>query len=340
MIDIPFANVYLTRKCNLQCHYCNVWKSTKAYDDISYYHKNEKSLDWWKVFFTNWYNFQPNTFFSILGGEPLLVNWLPDLINHLNKLGTLYTIITNCTLDDQLDNLIKNTDFIRGFTASVDVVENEYDKDRIEKSSIGFQRLISMKEKYAEKIDCCAECTLNAYNLDYAVPLIKKLNKYGIYASVSVIDPKLSEYYDFSNIEYNDRIFVQKNEKTKTIFKEIQSQPNVHMPKLLSYLYDDLPYKIQDIEDTIRYVSVDSDGKLRYNLRVRGKTVPNKVSYIDLLKATHNESNWEDIKYYYKQDMKNYDLGCNWSGIYMAKTIRLGDHDLQDKTHNLLTKEI
>jgi len=337
--EIPFANVYLTRKCNLKCHYCNVWKSTSVYPDMKYYNENEKDLEWWKKFFKDWHDYQPNTFFSILGGEPLIVPWLPDLVNYLNELGTLYTIITNCTLTKQLENLINNVKFIRGFTASVDVIQGEYDDDRAYKSQIGLNTLIMMKEKYKNKIDCTAEVTLNAYNLKYAVNLIKVLNKYNIYASVSVIDPKLSEYYDFSNIEYNDTTFVQKTDETKRVFDDIRKYDNIHMPKLLDLLYEDLPYSKHDIRDLLGYPSIDSDGKVRYSLRIRGVIVPNGVTYLDLLKYSNGQSNI-NVYEMYKMDQEKYDLGFNWSGIYMAKTIRLGLHNDHDKNHGLWTADI
>jgi len=338
--SIAFANVYLTRRCNLKCGYCNVIGSTPVYPPISHYHENEKDLEWWVAFFQEWYKVYPETFFSIMGGEPLLLDWLPELVNELNKIGTLYTIISNCIDRRAIDKLLSNTNFIRGFTASCDVTDGELDGPRKAKSTIGYQTLLWLKTEFGHKIDCCAEVTTNAYNIDKLPTLLDRLDDHEVFSSVSVIDPKLSDWYDFSNIEYDPEVFVQKTPEVRKIFDYAQTKLFIHMPKLLDYMYDDLPYAIQDISDLLSYVSIDSDGAVRYSLRIRGKTVPRCITIKDLLNMKTNTDIASIVFSGFLEDQRELDKGINWSGIYMAKAIRMGDHDLQDKAHNLLTTDL
>jgi len=274
-----------------------------------------------------------------MGGEPLVLPWLPDLINKLNEIGTLYTIITNCVDKDALENLINKTQFIRGFTASCDVTDGEYDAHRKAKSSIGYKTLVWMKEKYKDRIDCCAEVTTNKYNIHLLPNLIDKLEEHEIYSSISVIDPKLNEYYDFSNIAWDDVTFVEKDPRVREIFNYAQKSQYIHMPKLLDYLYEDLPYAVQDIRDLMMYISIDSDLSVRYSLRQRGISVPNCVKIKDLMDMKNDEELMKKVRNIYWLDQTRFDEGFNWSGIYMAKAIRLGAHNIDDKVHNLYTKE-
>jgi len=187
---IPFMVLFLTRRCNLNCVYCGMNKNHPFYPDMKYFAKEEKPLKWWVDFAEKWYEAHPETFFVIMGGEPLVLPWFPKFIEELNRIGTLYTFITNCTKQDELKNLLEHTPIIRGFTASCDVTDGEEDDDRSKKSSLGFDTLVWVKEQLGDKVDCCAEVTLNRYNINGALPLVRKLASHKIFSSVSVIDPK------------------------------------------------------------------------------------------------------------------------------------------------------
>jgi len=337
-MNIPFANVYLTRGCNLKCGHCNVWKSTKVYPPIDYYMKNERTLEWWKGFFSEWYEVYPETFFSIMGGEPLLVDWLPELVEYLNELGVLYTIISNCSRG-LVKKFFDKVSYVRGFTASIDVKDDEPDIFRTVKSDIGLEALLKLKDKFGDKIDCCAECTLNRYNMRHLPKLLDFLDSKEIFISVSVIDPKLSEYYDFSDVPYDEDIFVQKDALTRSIFDYAKTIKHVHMPMLLDYLYEDLPYSVPELADLIRYISIDSDGSVRYSLRIKGVDVPRNVSYRHLLSMKNDKAMKLLVTNFYEMDRETYDRGINWSGIYMSKCLRMKKHSHEDKIHYMETKE-
>ena len=151
---IRIVNFLLTRRCNLKCDYCAITRNYKNmpadYPHIDYYLKNEISTNDVITALTNLKKHNPKVFVIFYGGEPLLREDLPDIINFANKSNIYYTIISNNTDEIQplVRRLFKKVDYIRGFTSSVDPTcmdKNFSNSDRIRKSIDGFKRLKEIK---------------------------------------------------------------------------------------------------------------------------------------------------------------------------------------------------
>lgn len=119
---VPLAcGVYITSKCNFKCSFCNIWrkpiattlplsKAKKIIDDLS-------SLGCF--------------YFSITGGEPLLVDYLFDLLIYIRRSKIKYShLVTNGYLLD-VDSAIRlKTTGINEISISIDGNEQIHDTNR------------------------------------------------------------------------------------------------------------------------------------------------------------------------------------------------------------------
>lgn len=86
MTIFPFVDIYLTRRCNLQCSYCGVYKEKK--DEMT-------GEDWIEIF--KWLKGKSRTI-SIFGGEPTMHKDFEQIVEGLNDLHMNYAICSNCSL--------------------------------------------------------------------------------------------------------------------------------------------------------------------------------------------------------------------------------------------------
>jgi len=108
-----FANIFVTRDCNLRCEYCNVWK--KRFSDLP---------------LEDWCNEidvlakQGCAHISLTGGEPTMRDDLTDLIQYIDKKGISVSLVSNATLidEDLVQTLLKSG--LDGFCTSFDSLTN------------------------------------------------------------------------------------------------------------------------------------------------------------------------------------------------------------------------
>lgn len=95
------ASLFLTKRCNLNCHYCN---STKIFKTGNL-QDSEATLSKIQRIFSNPL-FSNCILVDLLGGEPLLVKELPAIISYLSKKGHITNISTNgLLLLDRIEEL-------------------------------------------------------------------------------------------------------------------------------------------------------------------------------------------------------------------------------------------
>lgn len=330
---INIVSIILTRKCNLKCEYCRISGDTdyilspREYPRSKYYYDNEKSSDYWIDVINNIISYNKDTFFILFGGEPFLYNDLYKIVNHMNRNNIYYTIISNCTMRDNMDKFFSNVNKVKGFTASIDPgfwlsCVNSNNSENF-KSHIGFDYLkYLIEEKLVD--DPVAEITVDNDNIIYLEDTVKLLTDEGITSDITVLDIAKNNYYDFSSISCEEQL-VKKDQYTKKIFNNlVNGNYKIHMKEiLLPEIYVSLPSNLDcRLEEKLHNITIDSDGSLRLCLRIRGREVPKFNSY-NLFKE------FEDIYQAYKQDKQTLCLKCNHPCqimSYIGNLERIKDH--------------
>ena len=338
MDKIQIANILLTRRCNLRCDYCSIVKDNDdkpiQYPTIKHYRDNEISVGEWKDRLLRLKANNPNVFLIFYGGEPFLYNGLIELIQFCHEQNLYYTIISNNTeaIQPKILELYKELGTIRGFTASIDPILSEYlenrhdydDDDSVVKTIAGFENLKKLK-KMEIADDVVAEITVSNSNYHYLYDTLKILSDAKIYSSITTLDLKKSQYYDFSNIT-DESLLVPKTQEVKELFEKIISDKSllVHIPKVLLDLYNILPCNMKcDLNNRITNVTIDADGSLRLCLRIRGIKTPS-CQFRDCIGADGK------ITYKFQNCIKNdyvdMCMGCNWT--CMMFTEKYTDKDI------------
>jgi len=343
MNKIRIVNWLLTRRCNLRCDYCAIVKDYKgmpgAYPLMSHYKNDEMTtsdvINGLKKFKLH----NPDCFHILYGGEPLLRKDLATIIKFCNEENIHYTIISNNT--KEIDSLIKKlvTDVkgkIKGFTASIDPVFFDFEKDentiedRVVKSLYGFANLKLMKNFVK---DVVAEITVMKHNQKDLYRLVNLLTEEGINSDITFIDIAKNPYYDFSNIS-DPNLLVETSPELANQFQMISdSDADVHMKKvLLPEIWNILPSNMDcKIDENLHNVSVDADGTIRLCLRIRGTTTPTLIN----LKNIFDDNNevTELAHSCIRIDKKEYCELCNHTCHIMSKYINDNDTGPEDLVH-------
>ena len=288
MNKVQIASLLLTRKCNLKCDYCAISNIERLpllpqdYPDTTYYHRNEKNTKWWINVINKLHKHNSNIFLLLYGGETLLRNDLPKIINWMHTKEINYTIISNChpDLERQREKLFETVGVIRGFTASIDpgyyldLIDKSDDEKK--KSQYGYHVLTDLIKKGMVK-DPVAEMVISSQNLDLVEESIKRLTAEGICTDITTLDISKNNYYDFSTVT-DPRNLVHPSEKVKNLFERLKnSDYNIHMKDtLLDKIFDILPaeLKCEQGPGNIKHLTIDSDGAIRACLRIRGRFSP------------------------------------------------------------------
>lgn len=286
---IKIANLLLTRRCNLKCKYCRIsaeidYESRPIdYPSKQEYYLNEQNYDYWIDVISRLVYHNSDIFFVLYGGEPFLYKDLNKIVDFCNKNGINYTIISSCNSNIQklIDGFFENRR-VRGFSASVDpgfyLDQYSYvdigENDAVHKAHMGFRTLRKLIKE--DKVDDpVAEITVSRHNIQYLEETVKRLSDENITSSITMIEVSPNNYYDFSAIS-DPRVLIDKNDEIKYIFERLkQSTYKIHMKnQILDTLYNNLPdcYNCK-LEEGLHNITVDSDGKIRLCLRIRGRYI-------------------------------------------------------------------
>lgn len=290
MVKVNIVNCLLTRKCNLNCSYCQISGNINTpirpgeYPNSLYYYKNEQDADWWIHTLTRIWMHNNDVFFILYGGEPFM-RWemLADLVLHLNKIGAHYTIISSCNegIKRNIYSFFDKVTRIEGFTASIDPgfwlknagSREEMRDDESYKSNTGYNTLKELMRQGLVR-DPVAEITCDKDTIFHLHETIRRLTKDGIVSDITMIDVAKNNYYDFSNITNPDNL-VHPTPEVLAVFDGIIKDDTllVHMKDhLLPRIFKSLPAEMDcEIEKGIHNITIDSDGAVRLCLRIRGR---------------------------------------------------------------------
>jgi MoaA/NifB/PqqE/SkfB family radical SAM enzyme len=322
---IKIVNWILTRRCNLNCKYCAIIAGGGGQGDYpisSYYHKNEMSLDYIKMALLQFKMHNPDCFHIFYGGEPLLRNDLPDIINFCNENRMHYTIISNNSrgIQDRITNLLRSVDEIKGFTASIDPVLATDNSDRAKKSREGLANLVVLKEHTKIK-DLVAEVTVMKHDISDLHRFIRKLSDLGICSDLTFVDIAKNSWYDFSNVYGTEQLVRPSLRLAGELVKILDDRKcNVHMKHyLLEKIFDILPAKLDCfLEQGIHNITIDADGSIRLCLRIRGVHTPKYNSLMNLF-VQRREVSYQ-VREALIRDKRNYCQLCNHTCQLMSMT--------------------
>lgn len=335
MNKIRIVNWLLTRKCNLQCDYCAIVKNylgkPQGYPDMAHYIQKEMSLDRVIDGLRRFKYHNLNAFHIFYGGEPLLRKDLPIIVNFCNKENIHYTIISNNTpqIQPMIKRLFEETDYVAGFTSSVDPIFNEIgvNEDRVKKSIEGLQRLKEIQAK-GNVQDVVAEITVMNHNQHLLHQLVSELSKEGIYSDITFVDIAKTQYYDFSNV-WDEDMLVKPTFELAAMLIDMMKDDSllIHMKEvLLAQMFNTLPSNMDcELEKGVHNVTIDADGSLRLCLRIRGNATPDLYSLENMFDDKYDlESTLPGVIAYDKDVLCKL---CNHSCLLMSKHINDSDGD-------------
>lgn len=321
--QINIVNVLLTQRCNLRCEYCHITRNypdmPESYKKVQKYSLEEIHPSIWISIFKKILKNNSKAFFILYGGEPFLYDDLKVILKWFNDNGVSYTVISNNS-DSLKDKIIRTYHYAgkyRGFTSSVDPLiysdEIDYESHRYKKSIDGFSKLCQLKETdFAE--DVVAEITADKNNIHYLYKTVSDLSKDGIWSSITCIDDKKNNYYDFA-AEVDSNLLLS-SEDVDNQFDLIKKDNSllVHIPKLLDELKNILPSNMKcEIYEDIHNITLSPDGRPRLCLRIRGVETPKVEEFIDGDGQVTNQFIEALAKDYF-----DYCLGCNWTCMLMS----------------------
>lgn len=341
MSKVRIVNWLLTRKCNLKCDYCAIVKNydgmpTECYPRMKHYYKQQMTSFQVIDILDTIKRHNPDAFHIFYGGEPILFNGLNHVINHCNENEIHYTIISNNTQSIQhlIQKLFDETDYIQGFTSSVDpVVDQEFSSmklDRVVKSIEGLKRLKEIQKQGKVK-DVVAEITVMKNNLKYLYDLVRILTDEGISSDITFIDIAKNKYYDFSNIR-DPKLLVTKEAAKDVIDRLLISNFNIHMKDtLLPVIYEILPSDMDcELEKGVHNIAIDADGTLRLCLRIKGVITPT-IRADDFIDDRGDVTEYTRIAI--AEDKKRYCQFCNHTCLLMSKIIDSDESSSSDLVH-------
>jgi MoaA/NifB/PqqE/SkfB family radical SAM enzyme len=327
MDKIQIVSWLLTRRCNLHCSYCRISRDYKraplAYPTLKYYETNEMSGQSVIEALGKLKLHNPEAFHILYGGEPLLRNDLPDIINYCNKEGIHYTIITNNSdeVQNAIDDLLLKTEYVDGLTSSVDpivVAGQNVSTDQYKKSIDALKRFIKLRDSIK---DLVAEITVTKDSVNSLYDLVKMLTDMGVNSDITVVDIAKSDFYDFSNVTDKEILVPRSTEVYQIFDKIIKDKLDVHMAEPLLYeIFSILPSNLDcKIEDDVHNLTIDADGSIRLCLRVRGVFTPFDFNIKNFL--LDDGKLHPGLKPSLARDKGFTCRNCNWTCMIMSKIV-------------------
>lgn len=167
------CQIFLTRKCNINCGYCRLTKKSLA----------ELTVNEWKSAFRSLQSIGIRTA-KILGGEPTTVGGLEELLVFINSGTSIrYAILSNSTFtDEKLKQLVGAG--LQGYFASVDGIGDvkSVNADVARKSHAGLDRLKKFREMGVKILG--ANLVINRKNLLEVPVTVKTLSDDGIWVNL------------------------------------------------------------------------------------------------------------------------------------------------------------
>jgi MoaA/NifB/PqqE/SkfB family radical SAM enzyme len=178
MSQIREAQVFLTRDCNLRCGHCNLVRSDE----------NELGPDEWKEAYDRMGDIGIETV-KLLGGEPTVKEWLPELIEYSSHGSIRTALLSNSMFSDEMMKSLVDSG-LWGYFASIDGLDDigaikTIGKDAARKSGRGYRMLHKLKERGVPLL--AANVVINRRNMHDVPEICRILSDDGFYVNLCTI---------------------------------------------------------------------------------------------------------------------------------------------------------
>ena len=302
-MEITECQIFLTRRCNLQCGYCKLARNPL---------KKELSINEWKKAFKFLEEIGIKTV-KILGGEPTILEGLEDLLTFINEETSIkYAVLSNSMFNDEkIDSLVGAG--MQGYFASVNGIEDVKDVDEcgVAKSHAGFDKLIKFKQKGITLLG--ANVVITARNISDIPEIVKILSDNGIWVNLCpVIHGKESGWEFRTEVPDEFRFTNADIPKINDIMIKLLQMKlegyRIAVPD--SYLINMSKYGIHNNWKCKELVQlrIDADGALMLCNDIRGEVAEKyNILYMDKEKFKQFKEDWK------KERAKTDCPGCYWS---------------------------
>jgi len=168
----------LTRKCNLHCSYCKIRDPASLLgEELSFSQVIDgvNAID--RMF--------PRVPIVFFGGEPTMLDWLPDLVAHCESIGLKYAVISNgarVLRDEEFFERLIDAG-ISNWSVSVDTMTGLAKGDAALKTLTGHQSLLRFRNRGVRDLVACITAT--KHNIEEIPYIIEQLSKEGIWGIVT-----------------------------------------------------------------------------------------------------------------------------------------------------------
>ncbi|MCF7928093.1 MAG: radical SAM protein [Spirochaetales bacterium] len=211
--SITEAQIFLTRQCNLSCGYCNL--VGKAMDELG--------LEEWKKGFARLAALGIKTV-KILGGEPTIKPWLPEIIRSSSEMGLKTALLSNSLFDDQMLSRLVDAG-LWGYYASVDSLQdiNQWDSQTAGKAKNGFAMLKRLQKTSIPLL--AANIVIHRKNYREVPRLVQRLSDEGFSCNLCSVQHHSGEEREFSRSDVGDslRFFHEDRNELKNLSTTLMS---------------------------------------------------------------------------------------------------------------------
>lgn len=271
-----WVQLYITRRCNLDCRYCCVKDNSKKELNTEEFKRIIDRL-----------HYLGCRFVSFFGGEPTLRKDLCELISYASKKNMITMLSTNGTLIDRkmMEDLGKSR--IDMINISVDsIMKYDFSKKDISKQETILDLLLEGRKRFGYELMCAL--VLTPKNLKAVPDTVKHIHSKGL--SIAVTLPVRDNY---SPKKQDEACLFRTEKEKKELFKTVEKiiemkKQRYRLVDPIEY-YENIPRFIEDPDmdwycASGEYMfSVDCDGKF---LLCTG-AVPEKMSIFDIDRDYH-----------------------------------------------------
>jgi MoaA/NifB/PqqE/SkfB family radical SAM enzyme len=256
---------------------------------------------------------------KLLGGEPTIKPWLPELLRYSHHVGLKTAVLSNSLFaDETLQDLVDGG--MWGYFASVDGIEaiKTIDQDASKKSKNGYQMLRKLKEHGVPLL--AANVVINKTNMWEIPEVVQRLSDEGFYSNRCTIQYTTNEEKEFCRTTLSDEYrFTEQDrpalqELAQTLIDLKRSGVKISIPE--SYLRDMPRYAVySDWQcETPVQLRVDADGGLMLCNEYRTSLADTyNITTLTPERYAQFLQDWQTVKASLECD------GCYWSCFLQAE---------------------
>lgn len=302
---ITESQIFLTRRCNLNCGYCKLVKNPDG----------EFGLEDWKRAYIVMEKIGIKTV-KLMGGEPTVKQWLPDLLKFASKTSIKTALLSNSSFDEIMIYRLVEAG-LWGYFASIDCLEQiQVDKDPVKKTGNGYRVLRKLQKLGVPLL--AANVVINKINIKQIPSIVMQLSDEGFYVNLCTIQHTTDSSKEFSKTSvkedyiFEDREPLERLSKQLLMMKEVGYKiavPNSYLEGMSTYGFDCNWQCKQPIQ-----LRIDSDGGLMLCNEYRTKLADN----YNILNMTDDKYNEFLSQWHVARKNVNCD-GCYWSCFIQAE---------------------